>query len=71
MEAARHLPEDILHLASMQPDRYMEMMKMNGSQPFFYAGFSEISFAQIGHGIGYFEKQGHYSPAQVNEAVSP
>ncbi|WP_353484417.1 tryptophan 7-halogenase [Haliscomenobacter sp.] len=71
MEAARHVPEDILHLASMQPDRYMDMMKMNGTQPFFYAGFSEISFAQIGHGIGYFEKQGHYSPSQVNEAVSP
>lgn len=69
MEAARLIPEDILQLASMPPDRYLDRMKMNGRQPFFYAGFSEISFAQIGYGAGYFEQQEYLSPSQVNAAV--
>jgi tryptophan halogenase len=68
-EAARQVPQDILQLASMPPERYLDRMKMNGRQPFFYAGFSEISFAQIGHGIGYFEQVKQESASYQAEVV--
>lgn len=57
LAAGRRFSPDILQLTRMPPFQYQKTMQQNGRQPYLFAGFSEVSFAQIGYGTGYFYTQ--------------